>query len=209
MIATFLFIICCCHPPLNNITHQQHQLTYKRAIIEEYRNGFFSIMNHFYVLGAELLEKFFICGDCNVPIGFAHSPLCAISNEPKFKWMKKKFDDKYITYEMKFDFNELMNPAFRNDIIMMTVKNGLKVQKLHRETLPSITKMWPAKWLRGSEKNKYKNAKVAARNSRNKFTSLAPIFHPSAWTPSSNDNLHSIQNYDVISLSYRHSQVVE
>src|SRR5690349_4068721 len=80
-------------------------------IINEFRESFFSVYNHWMILAAELLEKFLICGNCSTPIGFPHQPLCLTKSLSKPNvWKKTNIDDKFITFSMNFCFNDLIIP---------------------------------------------------------------------------------------------------
>jgi hypothetical protein len=174
-------------------------------------------MNHFYVLGAELLEKFLICGDCNTPIGFTHQPACNTKYERSFMWRKRSIDDKFITYNMKCSFDDLVVPGRRNKIIKMinkTVIEQSQVRSNDRTTaLPfAIKNSWPLRYTRsgyiyngnGRIKNKsYQHH----RNGNNRYTYPVsiihpPIFNPTVWSPSNDESTQMIQNYDVISFAY-------
>jgi hypothetical protein len=180
-------------------------------------------MNHFFVVVAELMEKFLICGDCMTPIGFPHAITCSSAsnsgNELNFVWKKNKVDDKFITYGMQFSFNELIIPGNRKDILTMIgsacVKQHCKnIARGERASFPPATKSWPSRWLRSGDKaknfvgNKLKQNHAVCRVGNSKFTypvhiAHPPIFNPSVWTPSSKDDSQLQQNYEVVSFSYQ------
>lgn len=194
--------------------------THNRHIISEFRDGFFSIMNHYFVVVAELMEKFLICGDCTTPIGFPHASTCNNAgnrpNEMNFKWKKSKIDDKFITYAMRFCFNEMITPASKKDIVHL-ITSACERSKRYggrkaRASFPPASKSWPLKWIRNtSDKNKsnfklrhHQQQQIQGRSS--KFTlpihiAHPPIFHPSIWTPTKDSHLHS--KYEVVSFSYQ------
>lgn len=165
-------------------------------------------MNHFYVLGAELLEKFLICG-CNVPIGFNHPPDCNIQHKPSFTWRKKKFDDKYITYGMKISFNDLIVPGCRKDILTM-INKACNKQRNGRHQLSIAGRTWPMRWMRGGDKGRGNVRGNKHQHRGYKFSyPMQPIFNPSIWTPNEKDTVQVIQNYDVISFSYHWENEIE
>lgn len=189
-----------------------------RNLIVEFRDVFFSIMNHFFVVGAELMEKFLICGDCMTPIGFSHTITCSSnsnsSNELNFSWKKNKVDDKFITYGMQFCFNELIIPGNRKDILTMInracEKQQKKFVKVDRFSFPPASKSWPLKWMRGSgDRNRrfrgYQNPLSSRSGSRMTYPvqiAHPPIFNPSIWTPSTKEPPVN-QNFEVVSFSYQ------
>lgn len=180
-------------------------------------------MNHFFVVVAELMEKFLICGDCMTPIGFPHAPTCSSNsnngNELNFVWKKNKVDDKFITYGMQFSFNELIIPGNRKDILNMIgsacVKQHCKnISRNEKASFPPASKSWPSRWIRSSEKskncagNKLKQNHSVYRVNSSKFSypvhiAHPPIFNPSVWTPSLKDSSQLQENYDVVSFSYQ------
>lgn len=123
-------------------------------IIYEFRESFFSLYNHFLVLAAELMEKFLLCGNCCVPIGFPHQPLCLTESMSNL-WKKTKFDDKFITFGMNFCFDDLITPGCRKNLLTM-ISNACWKQSMRQRSpkpsLPLMTKSWPKRWLRGDRK---------------------------------------------------------
>lgn len=179
-------------------------------------------MNHFFVVVAELMEKFLICGDCSTPIGFPHAPACSSggngSNELSFVWKKNKVDDKFITFGMQFSFNELIIPGNRKDILTMIGSACVKqhcrnVVRGEKASFPPATKSWPSRWIRNGEKgkigNKFRPNQVACRAGNNKLTfpvhiAHPPIFNPSIWSPTSKDTPQlQQQNFEIVSFSYQ------
>lgn len=153
-------------------------------------------MNHFYALGAELLEKFLICGECNVPIGFTHQLNCSVreESEKNFKWKKTAFDDKFITFDMRFSFSELFDAPRRKEIIKLikrSTSKQIRIGNRSKTSLPlSAKSSWPGKWNRGC--SKARRVKFS-RNRRAYPVHIIhpPIFNPSAWTPHTSE----VQNF--------------
>lgn len=172
-----------------------------RNIIEEFRNGFYSLMNHFYVLGAELLEKFLICGECNVPIGFVHQCGCSVreENERRFKWKKVARDDKFITFDMRFSFEDLLDPQKRKEIVSLigrTTSKQIRIGNHEKTSLPLATKSsWPAKWNRAGCRNRRLKVNSRTRISYPIHIVHPPIFHPSAWTPTRGELLKKFVSF--------------
>lgn len=170
-------------------------------------------MNHFFVVVAELMEKFLICGDCTTPIGFPHAITCSKSDEMNFVWKKNKFDDKFITYGMQFSFNELIIPGNRKDILNMIGSACVKqyCKRAEKASFPPASKSWPAKWLRGNGRNGNKfRPNQPSNRVHNKFTypvqiAHPPIFNPSIWTPSNKDNRVE-RNYESFSYQPQYQQ---
>jgi len=164
-------------------------------------------MNHFYVLGAELLEKFLICGECNTPIGFTHQPTCSTKYEMNFMWRKGRIDDKFITYNMKFSFDDLLIPGRRNKIIKMINKTLLgqcQGRHNHKNNPLTLKNSWPLRYVRsGSSKNKNKSHQHRNKHSYPVNMVHQPLFNPTLWTPSNGESVQMMQNYNVISFSYR------
>lgn len=178
-------------------------------IIEEFRNGFYSLMNHFYVLGAELLEKFLICGECNIPIGFTHQPTCNTKSEMNFMWRKGRMDDKFITYKMKFSFDDLLIPGRRNKIIKelnKAMSEQCQGRNSNKNNPLTLKNSWTLRYVRsGSGGSKYKNK---SNQHRNKHTYPVnpvhqPLFHPTVWTPSNCESVEMMPNYNVMCFSYQ------
>lgn len=168
-------------------------------------------MNHFYVLGAELLEKFLICGDCNTPIGFTHQPTCSTKYEKSFMWKKWKIDDKFITYSMNCCFDDLIIPGRRNKIIRM-INKTLSEQchvRSQEKTLTPHKNSWPLRYTRsgsnniGHVRNRNKSYHHRNRYSYPVHITHPPIFNPTVWTPTSYESAQMMQNYDVVNFSYR------
>lgn len=172
-------------------------------------------MNHFFVVAAELMEKFLICGDCMTPIGFPHAITCRSninsSNELNFSWKKNKVDDKFITYGMQFCFNELVIPGNRKDILAMIhnacEKHQNKFGKVTKFSFPPASKSWPLRWMRNGDKNRKFRVPQHPQLSRScsKLTypvhiAHPPIFNPSIWTPT---NKEVKPNFEVVSFSYQ------
>lgn len=165
-------------------------------------------MNHFYAIGAELLENFLICGECNIPIGFTHQPTCNIKDETNFMWRRVKYDDKFITYNMKFSFDELLIPSRRHKIIKMLNKTLLEqCQGRNNKNNPlTLKNTWPLRFVRsgsGGSKNKNKSRQHRNKHRYPVHVVHQPLFHPTAWTPSNGESVQMMQNYNVISFSYR------
>ena len=188
-----------------------------RKIIEEIQEGFFSIFNHFFVVVAELMEKFLICGYCSTPIGFPHAVTCECesnsnkANEMNFMWRKNKVDDKFITFGMQFSFNEIIMPSNRKDILNMIsstcAKQNLKnSNRFEKVSFPPASKSWPSRWIRGGCKFKQSGSSTS-RHGINKFAYPVqivhpPIFNPSVWTPSTKDAEQLQNNYEIVSFAY-------
>lgn len=191
-------------------------------------------MNHFFVVAAELMEKFLICGNCDAPIGFPHAIICthhpeypSYCNELNFTWKKSQGDDKFITYGMQFNFNELVLPPNERKDIQAMINRACERQQnnninrierfLSTSSMSMLSKSWPLKWMRnGNDKNKNKirsNLHQQQQVNRNKFTypvhiAHPPLFNPSIWSPSSKD-AQSTQSYEVVSFSYQQQQQKE
>jgi hypothetical protein len=158
-------------------------------IVNEFREAFFSLYNHFLILAAELMEKFLICSNCSIPIGFPHKPLCLTKSLIRENvWKKTKYDDKFITFGMKFSFNDIVAPGCRKNILTQIANSCLKqsiTQHRHEKlTLPSITKTWPSAWIR-DEKDKEK--KPMRKTYSVPDPGLPPIGNRSIWTPTGSD----------------------
>ncbi|KAG5673233.1 hypothetical protein PVAND_003297 [Polypedilum vanderplanki] len=153
---------------------------HNKNIIEEFRNGFYSLMNHFYVLGAELLEKFLICGECNTPMGFTHQLDCSIKQDKVFKWKKTNFDDKFITFDMKFSFGELFNPKKKKEIlklIQMTINKQGQIGSSPKTSLPiDLKSSWPEKWTRNNQ------IFQSQANNENSMSDHPTTFNATVWT---------------------------
>lgn len=168
-------------------------------------------MNHFYVLGAELLEKFLICGDCNTPIGFNHQPTCNTKYGKSFVWKKRKLDDKFITYNMKCSFDDLIIPGRRNKIIKIinkTLYEQCQVRFNEIPTLPiAIKNSWPVRYSRSGTFGYRVNTRTINKSNHYRcrpiYSVNPPIFNPTVWTPSAHESTEMLKNYNVISFSYR------
>ncbi|CRK86659.1 CLUMA_CG000495, isoform A [Clunio marinus] len=183
-------------------------LEHNRQIIHEFYESFFSVQNHYLILSAELLEKFLICNDCSIPIGFPHKPKCLTKSMSKpIVWKKIKFDDKFITFGMKFSFDDFVAPGSKKNILTQIASSCLKRQNRnvgHEKTSMLLTtKSFPRRWVRSdksksSDKNKLPRSKAVciARPS-------PPIFKPSIWTPNQNDssNLSKV-DYEIIGFAF-------
>jgi hypothetical protein len=168
------------------------------------------------------MEKFLICGDCTTPIGFPHESTCnnvsGSANEMNFTWRKNKIDDKFITYAMEFSFNELITPASKKDILNVITRACEKQKRQSRRTrvsFPPASRCWPWKWIRNAnDRNKhytklsqhYQQQKTANRNKVKfpVFIAHPPIFHPSIWTPTKDEDL--LSEYEIVSFSYQKQQ---
>lgn len=178
--------------------------TLNSCIINDFRQSFFSIYNHFMVLSAEMMEKFLICNYCTVPIGFPHQPLCVAKSTTSNIWRKTKIDDKFITYGMNFCFNDLVVPGCRKNIMMQITNSCGKQKSLHQQqkcAMPLLTRAWPSRWLRSSD-NRSVNRN---QNQRSRITYPVQIAHPiynpsgksSIWTSTHADQL-KMSNYEII-----------
>jgi phospholipase C len=126
-------------------------------IVVKFHEAFYSMFNHFLVLCAENLESFLICSDCRTPIGFSHHSKCiALSVVKPNIWRKTKYDDKFITYGMKFNFYDIVSPEYRQSIVQK-IKKTCWEQQIHArhqllrttKSKPFMSKSWPTRWLRG------------------------------------------------------------
>lgn len=165
-------------------------LSLNSQIIQEFRESFFSIYNHFLILAAELMEKFLICSNCSTPIGFPHKPLCLIKSlTTPIVWKKTQYDDKFITFGMKFSFNEIFAPGCRKKILAQIANACFKqsaVQRQDKPSLPLIPKSWPRSWIR--DEIERKPVQMQKTNSTQGLIS-PPFLSRSIWTPTGIDEL--------------------
>lgn len=155
------------------------------------------------MLAAELMEKFLLCNDCSSPIGSPHQPNCLTdAMSPSVIWKKTKFDDKFITFGMNFNFDDIVT-GYRKNILSRLSKTCEKQSKLQgheKISLPLVTKNWPNRWIRGGKiKNKNKQKPAIAHSS---FTH-PPLTKATVWTPRSNDSFLMSPNFDFTSFAYR------
>lgn len=173
------------------------------VIVDEFRESFFSTYNNFLMLAAELMENFLLCNDCASPIGSLHKPNClANALSPKAIWKKTKFDDKFITFGMNFNFDDIAM-GYRKNILSRLSKTCEKQSKAHeyeKISLPMDTKIWPSRWDRGG-KNKNKNK--PKRSIVQASVANPPLTEPTAWTPRSNDSFLMSPGFDFTSFAYR------
>jgi hypothetical protein len=144
------------------------------------------------ILSAELLEKFLICTNCSMPIGFPHKPLCLTKHLTKPNiWKKTKYDDKFITFEMKLSFNDIIAPGCRKNILTQIASSCYKQSNAYfheKPFLPSITKSWPSAWNRDrKEKEKAKKPMMTRKIYSAPSQVISPIGNRSIWTPTVND----------------------
>lgn len=161
-------------------------------IIDEFRESFFSLYNHFLVLTAELMEKFLICNNCSTPIGFPHKPLCLTKYLTlPIVWKKTKYDDKFITFGMHFSFNDIFAPGCRKSILSQITSTCFKQsisQRNDKPALSMIPKCWPGAWVRDSkEKAKKPNPMRKTFSAHNQAFAFLPIGNRSIWTPTRSD----------------------
>lgn len=179
------------------------RFTVYSQIVNEFRESFFSLYNHFLILAAELMEKFLLCNNCSTPIGFPHQPLCLTESMSNI-WKKTKFDDKFITFGMNFCFNDFISPESRKNVWMLIANSCWKqnmVQSQPKVSLPLMTKSWPKRWLRGDKKKTEKRAPMKTRAVYHP-QSHQPLFQPSIWTPTSGDGFHEA-NYQFLSFCFK------
>lgn len=187
--------------PTDVIFYPQHfilifQFSLRSQIVNDFRDSFFSLYNHFMVLAAELMEKFLICGDCSTPIGFPHQPLCLTKSmsTPNI-WKKVNFDDKFITFGMNFCFNDLLIPNGRMDILSKIASCCMKQAQVHEKTsLPLVTNSWPDRWILGNKSKKkikeHKSIKTVHVGHKTHPINKPSIGKPSSiWTPTTSDSL--------------------
>lgn len=183
-------------------------------IVVKFHNAFYSIFNHFLVLSAELLEIFLICNECLSPIGFSHQPQCMNATSKPSIWRKTKYDDKFITFGMKFSFYDIVSSEYRHNIIRKAIESACWEQRQqqqqqqqyehasssHKESQQFISKNWPSRWLR-DDSDKLRDDKKRGTNSRirspypptsssspdNSIFQPLPLFLLNQWTPLTDD----------------------
>jgi hypothetical protein len=134
------------------------QFSPSSQIINEFRDCFFSLINHFMVLASEMLEKFLVCSKCVAPIGFIHQPKCSKESSARPNiWKKIKYDDKFITFAMKFSFHEMLGQSGQKRILANIASACCKQNLVQFQLKPTLTlypKTWPSTWIREKEKKK-------------------------------------------------------
>lgn len=129
-----------------------------------------------------------MCENCSTPIGFPHKPFCLTKSlSLPNVWKKTKYDDKFITFGMKFPFSEIIAPGCRKNIMNQIADSCFKqsVSQAHEKpSLPTIAKSWPSSWIR-NEKEK-KPAQIR-RTFYAPAEGVVPIGSRSIWTPSGSD----------------------
>ena len=159
-------------------------------IVNELRESFFSLYNHFVILAAELMEKFLLCNNCSTPIGFPHQPLCLTKSlsVPSI-WKKTRYDDKFITFGMNFCFSEIFKPRCRKNILTQIANSCLKqsiTQRHEKTSLSYSTKSWPMRWMRGDKEKKNKEKRMQIRTVYG-CDQQPSMFSSSPWTPKASD----------------------
>lgn len=196
-----------------------HVLLTCSQIVVKFHEAFYSMFNHFLVLCAENLESFLICSDCRAPIGFSHHSKCiAISAERANIWRKTKYDDKFITYGMKFNFYDIVSPEYRQSIVQKIKKTCWEQQIHARQQLLRTTttmkskpfmsknvKSWPTRWLRGDadrnrdeKKEEHKNVRFQQQQEKQRVTTttmIANLESPPSSQSSSSLSWTQVQNH--------------
>jgi hypothetical protein len=185
-------------------------------IVHELRESVFSMYNLFLALAAELMEKFLICNNCSSLIGFSHQPLCLTESlsEPNV-WKKLKFDDKFITFGMKFCFDDLVAPGCRKNIKSRIISSCLRQwrHQVHARNdsqgLRFTHSAWPHRWTRG----KLSKAPVATKiNIMKRARSVPhnlnpPLSRPSIWTPQTDESPVFKQNSQLASFTFKYDGI--
>lgn len=197
-------------------------------IVVKLNDAFCSMFNHFLVLSAELLENFLICSGCSSPIGFAHQPHCTgtVATSKSSIWRKTKYDDKFITFGMKFSFYDIVSSEYRHNVIRKSIERACwEQQKQHQLQLQHasstrkksqqfISKNWPSLWLR-DDSDQFRDKREDGKNSRtcsypetiatsllspDNGASLQPpsLFLASRWTPHTDDDIEFLSTSQFI-----------
>lgn len=209
------------YPPTPSRCHCRGSLASKinsrcSQIVVKFHEAFYSMFNHFLVLSAELLENFLVCNECSSPIGFSHRPQCmsaataALSKQSI--WRKTKYDDKFITFGMKFSFYDIVSSEYRHNIIRKSIERACWKQQhqlqheqhasstRRKESQQFIPKNWPSLWIRDDSDQQLLRDRAKKRTksrpssypetiatSDNANFQPLPLFLVNRWTPHTDD----------------------